>query len=813
MRTWKSCAEEGIALYKCCRFHKAEELFVESVRRARNDNAAPAHLAESLNNLSIAYFARAKFQDAETALREACELTRAHRTDAEFVQRLLTAHIRSQIALEQERFESCHTESTTALNSAVNNPRLSAEFWFNLARSHLGLGQRTKAIEAVDRFLSDATTANEFVSKVETAGTKSGADYSGPVYPEPVYSDPVDSAPVYPDPVYYDPVTSCTFFGPGWESNDVPKTQLQVEAEIRALLLRASLNKLHFSLTRKYHNEALELCEQLGDHYLTAETYFVAGRRAAFTDHDWVAASKYCREALEIVERIFGESHPIVPIYLLNRVCLSGIGDALRDYEALMNRALTIIDTTFGARHPKRARYQLMYCSLMPMANPGDTDFNSRQEAAANEALEAVMDFFEDTHSLVLAARLQIAEILNRQQRFSESAEILEKLLADSATLVDTQPHHIIGCISELLNLAEQLPDIERYELWELAINSISKIDISDYSDDPGRQVDLYRSTAYVHIRTNSADAAEELLNKAYKLAQSFDADLARDCKDDLVTFHQRTNNHRRALELLEQEEPGASLHYRMSQNVRRADLLHDLERGNEAEELALKCLSETEQYLPELIDSFLNFFRILFTIYLENNRLDDAVRMLGTLSVQKEHAGIAARDLLPNLLILLAEQFGAQGDQRAEKYFSQAIHAAGEVQGRSPQILDRCYSSFADYCVDTGQFEKAYKLNCTALRLREEMYGKDNYWTAVGMLRVAELCVESDFDKAMQLSERALEIIDVEPTRDEDYLLAALQVRAYVLQRSSQREEAIIYAERARELEKKLTKNLKQTL
>lgn len=792
MRTWKSCAEEGIALYKCCRFHKAEELFVESVRRARNDNAAPAHLAESLNNLSIAYFARAKFQDAETALQEASELTSAHRTDAEFVQRLLTAHIRSQIALEQERFENCHIESTTALNTATNNPRLSAEFWFNLARSHLGLGQRTKAIEAVDQYLHDATTANEYVGSAKTVGTESGAANSGPVY--------------------YDPVTSCTFFGPGWESNDVSNTQLQVEAEIRALLLRASLNKLHFSLTRKYHDEALELCEQLGDHYLTAETYFVAGRRAAFTDHDWVAANKYCREALAIVERIYGESHPIVPIYLLNRVCLTGIGDALRDYEALMSRALTIIDTTFGARHPKRARYQLMYCSLMPMVNPGDTDFNSRQETAANEALEAVMDFFEDTHSLVLAARLQIAEILNRQQRFSESAEILEKLLADSATLADTQPHHIIGCISELLNLAEQLPDVERYELWEQAINSISKIDVNDYSDDPGRQVDLYRSTAYVHIRTNSADAAEELLNKAYELAQGFDVDLARDCKDDLVTFHQRTNNQRRALELLEQEEPGASLHYRMTQNVRRADLLYDMDRANEAEELALKCLTETEQHLPDLIDSFLNFFRILFTIYLENNRLDDAVRMLGTLSVQKEHAGIAARDLLPNLLILLAEQFGAQGDQRAEKYFSQAIHAAGEVQGRSPQILDRCYSSFADYCVDTGQFEKAYKLNCTALRLREEMYGIDNYWTAIGMLRVAELCVESDFDKAMKLSERALAIIDVEPTRDEDYLLAALQVRAYVLERSSQRDEALIYAERARELEKKLAKNLKQT-
>jgi hypothetical protein len=775
LRTWKSCAEEGIALYRSCEFIKAEELLVESVRRARNEKAAPEHTAEALNNLAIGYSGRAKYQDATNALREAYSLTQGEKSQAERLQKVLSMHIRSQLYLEQEHFADAKNESVLALQMLGNALEyLSCEFWYNLARAYLGLGRRKKAFEAVDNFLLSA-------GKLKL----------------------IDN--VYP--IYNDPVISFTYFGPGWEVENVSEEQFRVENDVRALLLKASLSKLLYAPTKQFHDEALKQCEFLGPHHLTAETYFLVSRRYAFNDRDWDKAHKYCREALEIVEKIYGESHPILPVYLLNRACLTSIGDTVADYQPLMDRAFEIINNSFGTRHPKRARYQLMYCSLMPMVNPGGKDFLTRQEEAAYEALNGVLDFFDDNHSLVIAARLQIAEILIRDGRNGEAEELLRQILADAGTLIGSQPHHMIATISELLNLAEYLPDVERYAIWELVITAIGKLDISLYEDDPGRQIDLLRSSAYIQNRTNSPGAAEELLKRAYELAKDLDPDLARDCKVDLICLFQREKDYDRALELLQEEDPDASLRHKLTQSVRLADVLCSLDRNAEAEQLALSGLTQSEQLLSEFADPFLNFFRVLFDLYIEQNRLDDAVRMLGVMTSNNEHYSSTSRDLLPIFLRRLAEAYAIQSDHRAEKYFAQAIDAADVIRGRSPQVLDSCFVSMAEYFMQTGKLEPAHRLHTYSLELREEVFGADSYWTAVAMFSVAELSMELDLDRALQLSKRALEIIDVEPPRDEEYLLAAYQVRALILERSPQRLDAVVYHERARKLEEKLSR------
>ncbi len=785
MRTWKSCAEEGIALYKCCKFLKAEELFVESVRRARNDNAAPEQLAEALNNLAAGYSARAKYQDATTALREAFSLTKDESTPGERLQKALAMHIRSQLYLEQEHFDDAKTESVLALKVlGAEHTRVSCEFWYNIARAELGLGNQQKALESVDQFLQTASM------------------------PMVTYIDETDCT----YPIYLEPAIAFTFFGPGWEIKGVSDEWHQTENMVRAQLLKSSMTKLLYGVTRKHQEEALVLCEKLGPHQLTAETYFLVSRRLAFSDHDWETARNYCGDALSMIEQQYGNEHPLLPSYLLNRACLTSVGESIADYKPLLDRAFEIIDKSFGTRHPKRARLQLMYGSLMPVIEPGDKDILQHQEDVALEALNGVLDFFDDTHSLVIAAKLQVANIMIRDGRLRDAEELLKQILEDAVSICGSQPHHLVSCISEMLNLADLLEPVERYAIWELVVNSAEKLDFNQYKDDIGRQIDIIRSTAYIFNRTNMPSEAELLLLMAYELAKEVDADLALDCKVDLICLYQRMQKFEEALILLDQEDRGATPRHQLTQNVRLADILVALERTAEAEQLALGGFSQAEQILHEFVEPFLNYFRILFNLYLEQNRLDEATRVLGIVQSKKEYFSTTAQDVLPVFIRKLAEGYASQHDQRAEKYYVQALESAELIRGRAPHVLDSCYISYAEYLLQCGQVEKAYELQCCSLELRQETFGPDDYWTAIAMLSVSELSVIFDIDRALDLSKKALAIMEKHQDQDEEILLSAYQIRAEILERTPQRLDAIKYHDLARKLEVKLAEKRKET-
>jgi len=775
LRTWKSCAEEAIALYRCCQLFKAEEVFVESVRRARNEEAAPEELAQALNNLAIGYIARAKFQDAENAIREATTLVQGAATEPLRVQAALTKLIRTQLLLEQERYFDAKLEATLTLQELGSELEFcSAEFWLNLARAFIGLGELAKASDAIDNFL-------------RTSPLSATGSYS----------------------IFIDPIVGFAYFGPGWTAESLLKDAGPIEAQIRSLLLRSSLSNLLPSRARKYIEEALTQGAMLGDHYLTAQAYLAASR-LAFGSNDWAEAARHCRSSLEIAERVYGASHPGLSAFLLNTASLTLMTDGLPDCVPLIHRTLDLLNNHFGPRHPKFARCQLMWCGLLPFIDGENKELTVSQEKLLSEALDTFIDFFDDTHSLVLAAKVQMAELLIKTDRLDEARALLMETLKDATALGTSNPYPLVGCLSELLKLSEVLVDSDRYRIWDFIHSTIELIDMDAL--DPSRQVDLMRHLAFLYQKTGDLEQPEILLLRAFELSKALDFDLHRRCKQDLVTLFIETRNFDAALEFLQESSEELTLQQQLRDNVQLAEVYRALDRVHDAEHLALGSLSQAEQLLPDCSDAFLQYVGILTDMYITQNRLEEAVRMVGILSSQKEHLGAPAKDIIPLSLRVIAEAFAQQNDQRAEKFFVQAINCAEEIVGKAPETMDACLVSFAEFCLGTGQVEKAQKLYLRSLDLRREICGEDSYPCALAMFNVAELSIDLDLDKALSLSKRALEIVDTEENANEDYLVAALRLRAVILDRSQQKAEALQLLDRARRLEEKSSKRKKQS-
>jgi len=88
-------------------------------------------------------------------------------------------------------------------------------------------------------------------------------------------------------------------------------------------------------------------------------------------------------------------------------------------------------------------------------------------------------------------------------------------------------------------------------------------------------------------------------------------------------------------------------------------------------------------------------------------------------------------------------------------------------------------------------------------MELRSNVCGEDSYACAIAMLNVAEVNVEHDLNKSLQLSSKALEIMDGDKDVDPEYLVAALHLRAAILERANNQAEALATEERAKALEK----------
>lgn len=776
MRTWKSCAEEGIALYKGCQLLGAEALFVESVRRARNDNVAPESLAEALNNLAIVYLTRAKFQDAGNALRESTSLVQSGSNAELRMQRALSMHIRTLLHLEQEHFSEALDTIVEALQLLGHELEFcSSEFWFSMVKAYIGLGLIEKANDAVDGFLLAAPLSVSGKNRI-----------------------------------FIDEAFGSTFFGPGWQKDDGTASDTnQIEIEVRALLVRATLKNQLPSQSRDLMLAALELCDQLGEHYLTAQALVFASR-IAFGNNKWAESAQCCRRSLEVAEKVYGQSHPALLAYLINTASLTLMTDGLPDCISLMDRTFEIVSSYFGPRHPKYARCQLMWSGLLPFVDADDTEIAKRQEQLIEEALNTFLDYFDDVHSTVVSSKLQLAELWIKTDRIPEAEELLRSVLKDATAVAAINPYPLIGCLSDMLKLSDLLPGTERIGLREEVHRELTKFEFSTISDT-GRRIDLMRQVSYMFQRMGDVAIPEDLLVKAYELSKNVDSGLYYRCKQDLVALLIDTQRPDRAMALLtEATDEEMTLAQHLNGQVQLAKVLYSLDRVEETEHLALGAMSQAEGLLPDCSDVFVQLIGILTDLYISQFRLEEAVRIIGILTSHKHHLGVAVMEVIPLSLRLIADAFAQQHDRRAEQLYEQSIGFAEEVQGKAPETLDSCLVAYAEFCLATGQADKAKKLFERWLDLRREICGEESYACAIAMLNVAEINMDSDLGKSLKLSMDALKIVEKERDLDPEYLVAALRLRSAILEKSNNKAEAIAISERARQIEMKELKRKK---
>ncbi|MDZ4834878.1 MAG: tetratricopeptide repeat-containing protein [Candidatus Melainabacteria bacterium] len=808
MRTWQTCADEGIALYKCCQLFAAEECLVESVRRARNENAQKFELAQTLNNLAIVYYSRAKYQDAENILREALSLTQDAETQSGRLQRTLSVHIHTQMLIEQERFRDAQREIVLALQQLGDELKFcSAELWFSLVKTYVGLGQYAKADDAVDNFLETTplSLSGPYRIYIDEA---CGGSYFGPGWNQTGSSQYASvknqtRGPLSGTADGADTEASISGIKTDTDRKDAPDADktMRLEADIRGMLVRASLKTQIPSQSRDIIFEVLELCDRLGDHPLTAQTLVIASR-LAFGNSEWSEATKYCRRSLEIVEKIYGDHNPALLAYLINTASLTLMADGLPTCMSLMERTFKIVADFFGPRHPKYARCQLMWSGLMPFVDADNTDITATQERLVAEALDTFLDYFDDKHSAVFSAKLQLAEVLLKTDRAQDSEILLKQIVYDASVIRTTNPYPMIGCLTEMLKVADELPSDERYVLFDYIHRETSKIDC-EIIEGTARQIDLMRQLAFIFQKVGDADKPEQLLRRCFEISNEVCSDLHHRCKQDLVELLLEKAKPQQARELLERVEGEKTVAQDLREQVQLVKVNIAMNRAFEAEQLALAALSQTERMLPDCSDSFMQLNGILIDVYVTSARLDEAVRMIGTMISRKSVLGVAALDVIPLSLRMIADAFAAQGDTRAEQLYQQSISAAEEIQGKSPETLDASIVAFADFCLNNGQIDKARKLFERWMELRSVVCGEDSYACAIAMLNVAEVNADHDLNKSLKLSSKALEIMDGDKDVDPEYLVAALHLRAAILEKANNQTEALAIAERARKLEK----------
>jgi tetratricopeptide (TPR) repeat protein len=801
LRTWQTCADEGIALYKRCQLLAAEECLVESVRRARNENVEKPQLSQALNSLAVVYFARSKYHDATNVLRESLLNTESEETESARVQKALATHIYIQMLVEQERFFDARNEIILALQQLGDDLKFcSAELWFSLVKVYVGLGDFNKADDAIDSFLE--TTPLSLIGPHRIFIDEScGGSYFGPGWGPDISTEEEEEEEEEENPNAIS--TTCS-------ASSSSSNRVRIEAEVRAKLVRASLQNQLPSQAKEVIEEVLDLCKPLGDHALTAQAMIIASR-LAFGDSEWAEAAKYCQSSLEIVEKLYGENHPALLAYLINTASVALMTDGLPNCKVLMDRTFQIVLEYFGPRHPKYARCQLLWSALIPFVEADNGDMVAAQEQLILEALDTFLDYFDDTHNAVLSARLQFAELLIKTSRVDEADMLLRQLLADATTISGTNPYPRIACLTEMLKLADTLATDDRYRLWDFIHQEASKTDCQSITV-AGRRIDVMRQLAFIFQRLGDKDTPETLLRNCFELSLDVCTDLHHRCKQDLVDLLLERGKPKEALELLESSTEEKTLTQELREQLQIIKVNIALNRLAEAEKIGLETLARAERILPDCSDSFMQLIGILTDLYLQTSRLDDAVRMVGILTSHKPKLGVAVLDVIPLSLRLIAEAFAAQRDTRAEQLYLQSIAAAEDIQGKAPETLDASIVAFADYCLNNGQVDKARKLFERWLDLRIDVCGANSFPCAIAMLNVAEVNADNDLNKSLQLSCKALEIMDAEDNVAPEYLVAALHLRAAILEKANYQLEAMAIVERARAIERQGEKKRKST-
>ncbi len=764
LRTWKTCTDEGIALYKSCRFTEAEQLFVESVRRARDETAPNNRLANALNNLAIVYLARAKFQDAFSLLRESLLVTKSEEDSAlSSLQRVFALYLRATLNLEQDRAGDARDDLIHALQTLGSEHRFFASpLWERLAVAYMLTGQLVKASDVVDRLLAT----------------------------EPELSNEQDR-------LYFDDVLGIAVPSAEWLST-VRNGNRSAEATIQALLLRAELHRLTPTRAKADLEEALLLGIELGDHRLIARSLLVSNQ-IALARKDMVRAAEFCQHALEMARRLYGQDHPVLISYLREAASLSLFAPSSTDSSRLFDQIEQIARKNFGTVHPAYAHYQLLYATFLPYLDPARSNLNSDRKDMARSALQTFLAFFDDGHIDVVGCKATLAQMLVNLGDIQEAKTLANELPLDISSKSLKMHSQIIATIALLLNIEVKAMKSEDPDEELLARLYKSLEGLRHDGTTSAQQLGLNRQKADLLKSLNKRDEAEQLLLDTIKLSEAVDPFICASCVEDLIQLYQESKKFDEALNLVDRAIRSSSADC-LRLRARKAKLIQSMGNEQEAIELAMELLMESKQLLPNYSDVFVDSYSLLLAQYLAQERLEEAVRAVGILADMVHAVGPGGTEALAISKRFVADAYSEKRDKRAEALYLQSLSLSEKLEGASPQVLDDCLISLSDFHRMNGQNDLAKHLleRCVALRIK--VHGEDSSDCAIAKINLALICADTDLDRAQKLSKCAIEVIENSKT-DKEIYRESLRIRAYILEKSNRLVEAQELVRQAEEL------------
>ncbi len=322
-KTWLSSTIEGIELYKHAKIRESERSFTEAVRLARDNQATPVELCETLNNLSIAYFALSRFTDAESILREARKYCQG---DSDEEKKLRICYLNNQARLHLEMEQTDATES--ALLEAIELAKqfhfsYAAELYSNLSRLYFFVPTMKQKGEAIVREFERLHGQGEEIE------------------------------------VYFDLIGLWRRPGRGWDRVGKALSAATISARVKALRAAELTDQpskakpiLEALLKQANETDSVPAFTVLTTHLALAEISFTSG---AYLD-----ASKHAVAARQAMNHPDFHANPILHFWIAKSAVHAVVNDGIEKCLQVVNNGLTAIKQTFGERNPFVGAYLAM---------------------------------------------------------------------------------------------------------------------------------------------------------------------------------------------------------------------------------------------------------------------------------------------------------------------------------------------------------------------------------------------------------------------------------------------------------------------
>ena len=176
--------------------------------------------------------------------------------------------------------------------------------------------------------------------------------------------------------------------------------------------------------------------------------------------------------ALSIVETSFGENHPNVATVLNNMAGLLQATNRLAEAEPLMRRALAIDEASFGENHPNVAIRLNNLAALFQ-----DTNRRAEAEPLMRRTLAINEGSFGERHPKVATSLNNLAGLLQDTNRLAEAEPLMRRALAiDEASNGANHPRvaTLLNNLAQLLQATNRLAEAEPLVRRALAINEAS---------------------------------------------------------------------------------------------------------------------------------------------------------------------------------------------------------------------------------------------------------------------------------------------------------------------------------------------------